>query len=673
MTRIPVRAPTLAAWSSAVAEIELSPIKAMELRASRLPDTVSLAQGIPSFDTPEPIKRYIIEKIEEGVCAKYSVSPGLPQLRESIGEALRSDGMIYDPDGEIIVTCGSIEAIAATLLAFVGSGDQVIVASPTYASYLPAIRLAGGVPCFVPLNEDDHFDLDPEGIERAITRKTRAILLCNPNNPTGTIYSAAQTERTMQLAERHGLLVITDEVYKDFIYTSETPGCPAKLTQYRDRVVRICSFSKAHAMTGWRIGFLHADRKRADTILSVHDALVTCAPVAAQYGAIAALEIGDEFVERFREDLRRRRARVVERLDALPQVFDYQMPNASYFAFPRVKDTVPLARDSRALANDILERARVALVPGIAFGPTGEAHLRICYARDEADIDRAFDRLSDYFAGRSPRSYSIPPERPASTLQGMRAAGMQALRAAARLYLRRAQPRIVAIAGHRGKTVLKRTLAELLSTQLRVRSNPLSYNTEVGLLLSILGATKPQRLLDKRRPSSIVGAMLRAVGQAFFPSKLDVLIVELGARTAGDMQQLLRIVRPDIVVITPLAPGSFAEPATLSVLRDEMRVLVTATRQHGGEVFLCGNDHEEYDLGERLPTVGKGNLAGGAAGRSLTVGGQSYEVWRDIVGESGTNALAAAATVAQRLGVDDETIRAFLRGGAAVSRVLPRR
>jgi hypothetical protein len=347
----------------------------------------------------------------------------------------------------------------------------------------------------------------------------------------------------------------------------------------------------------------------------------------------------------------------------LPQVFDYQMPNASYFAFPRVKDTVPLARDSRALANDVLERARVALVPGIAFGPTGEAHLRICYARAEADIDRAFDRLSDYFAGRSPRSYALPPERLPSRFRDMRAAGMQALRAAARLYLRRARPRIVAIAGHRGKTVLKRTLAELLSMQLCVRSNPLSYNTEVGLLLSILGATKPQRLLDARRPSSIVAAMLRAVGEACFPARLDVLIVELGARTAGDMQQLLRIVHPDIALITPLAPGAFAEPASLSVLRDEMRLLVNITREHGGEVLLCGDGHEDYGV-EGLSAVGKGNLAGGPAGRSLTVGGKSYEVERDVVGESGMNALAVGVAVAQRLGVRDEVIRGFLSADA---------
>ncbi len=173
--------------------MELSPIKAIELRASRLPDVVSLAQGIPSFDTPEPIKNYVIQKIAEGACAKYSLTPGLPQLRELISEELRRDGMQYDPDGEIIVTCGAIEAVSATLLATVEPGDEVLLASPSYASYIPAVQLAGALPRFVPLNEDANFDLDPDAIGRAITRNTRAILLCNPNHPTGTIYSPAET------------------------------------------------------------------------------------------------------------------------------------------------------------------------------------------------------------------------------------------------------------------------------------------------------------------------------------------------------------------------------------------------------------------------------------------------------------------------------------------------
>src|SRR6185295_1433779 len=232
-----------------------------------------------------------------------------------------------------------------------------------------------------------------------------------------------------------------------------------------------------------------------------------------QYGAIAALEIGDQFVERFREDLRRRRDRVIERLDALPHVFDYQKPNASYFVFPRVKDTIPWARDSRRLAAELLEHARVAVVPGVAFGPTGEAHLRLCYARPAADVDLAFDRLDDYFAGR-PARVSVPlPATPAADQRmgrSMRRRGIALLRQLARARLARQRPRVVVIAGSQGKTVMKRTLQELLARRFRVRANPLSYNTAVGLPLAILGCE-----LNTRRTRRVLGGFARALWSAY--------------------------------------------------------------------------------------------------------------------------------------------------------------
>jgi aminotransferase len=640
-------------------EIELSPIKAVELRASRLPDVVSLAQGIPSFDTPEPIKRFVIQKIAEGACAKYSLTPGLPQLRELISEALLREGMHYDPDGEIIVTCGAIEAISATLLACIEPGDEVLVASPTYASYIPAIRIAGGTPRFVPLNEDANWDLDPDAIGRAISRHTRAILLSNPNNPTGTIYSVAETQRMMALAARHDLLVITDEVYKDFIYANEPPGIPAKYAEHRDRVVRICSFSKAYGMTGWRVGFLHTARQRADDILKVHDALVTCAPVASQYAAIAALEIGEPFIEEFREAFRQRRARTIEHLDALPDVFDYQKPNASYFAFPRVKDTVPLARDSRALANDILDRARVALVPGVAFGPTGEAHLRFCYARELADIDRAFERLGDYFAGRTPRTYTLPaPATPPRREHALRAIGVRALHALARVCLARSHPRVVAIAGSRGKTVLKRTLTELLEGTLRVRSNPLSYNTEVGLAFAVL-----ETQFNLQQPLSVVTGMARAVWHALFPEPVDVLVVELGARQRHDMRSLLRVVRPDVAVITPLAPSYTEDQAGLATLRAEMKDLIDAMAG-GGLLAVCVDDAALAELATAPLTrrFGKHDVIERNGRTFLHLDGHDYALGRETVGDSSLYALIASVIVARHLGVADDVIERFLAG-----------
>ncbi|MBI3785192.1 MAG: aminotransferase class I/II-fold pyridoxal phosphate-dependent enzyme [Deltaproteobacteria bacterium] len=642
-------------------DLELSPIKAVELRAARIPDVVSLAQGIPSFDTPEPIKRFVIQKIAEGACSKYSLTPGLPQLRELISEALLAEGMRYDPDGEIIVTCGSIEAISATLLASVSAGDEVLVASPTYASYIPAIRLTGATPRFVPLNEDANFDLDPDAIAKAIGRNTAAILLSNPNNPTGTIYSEGEMRRMMQLAARHDLLVITDEVYKDFLYTNEAAGNPAKMSEYRDRVVRVCSFSKAYGMTGWRVGFLHTTRQRADEILKIHDALVTCAPVVSQYAAIAALEVGGPFVEQFRNEFRLRRARIIERLDALPEIFDYQKPNASYFAFPRIKDTVPLARDSRALANDILDRARVALVPGVAFGPTGESHLRFCYAREQADIDRAFDRLTDYFNGSTPRSYSLPAEGVAATRprreRWTRRLGVLALHSFARIFLARRRPRIVAIAGGRGKTVLKRTLSEMLASSFRVRSNPLSYNTDVGIAFAILDTT-----FDTRKMSSVAAGLVRAAWRAIVPDPVDVLVLELGVRRAGDMQRLLQVVRPDIAVITTLAPSYSEDQEGLSTMRAEMKVLIDSMTAHGGSIAACIDDLVLADLATAplAHRFGRGDMVERDGQRALRIEGRKYDVHREVVGESSVYALAATVIVAQKLGISDEAIQRFL-------------
>ncbi|MBI4514740.1 MAG: aminotransferase class I/II-fold pyridoxal phosphate-dependent enzyme [Deltaproteobacteria bacterium] len=654
-----------AAAARRLSAVELSPIKAVELRASRIPGVVSLAQGIPSFDTPEPIKRFAAEKLAAGECAKYSVTPGLPELRELIAETLLREGMRYDPDTEIIVTCGAIEAITATLLASINPGDEVLVTSPTYASYLPAIRLAGGEPRFVALAEDANFDLDPDAIAEALTRHTRALLLCNPNNPTGTIFSRAQTLRMLALAEQHDLLVITDEVYKDFVYNDAVPFSPAQVSAARGRVVRTVSFSKSYGMTGWRVGFLHAARARAADILKVHDTLVTCAPVVSQYAAIAALTLGEPFVAEFRRIFHRRRDRVIGYLDALSEVFDYQRPNASYFVFPRLKDSVPWARDSQRLAADILERARVALVPGVAFGPTGEAHLRICYARDDRDIDLAFERLTDYFAGRVAErpSASVAPPLPAPAAGRRRAlfrrAGVAALHGLARLYLARRRPLVVAIAGSRGKTVIKRLLAEALGRRLAVRANPLSYNTEVGVPLAVLDT-----VMDTRQPASVLRGLARALWLALFSrARLDVLVLELGVRHAGEMARHLRTVRPEIGVITRLSPSFSEDHQALAVLRAEIACLCRDLTERGKAVLLCADDPSLAVLGQELPGAwpfSRAQLSEQDGQRTLALDGAAYPVAREIVGDSNLYGLIVATRVGRQLGLSEDEVRSFL-------------
>jgi len=371
--------------------IQLSVIKQMEILAAQHIDVVSLAQGIPSFDTPSPIKRRAERALEEKLVAKYSLSPGLPELREQIEISLANDDIFYDWETEIIVTAGSIEGITATLLAITDPGDEIIIPDPTYTSYREAVRLAGCTPVFVPLSESEGWKIDIEKFAQAITPKTKAIFYCNPNNPTGTIFSKEDLIALAELAEDHNLFLIADEAYKDFIYDDQLYFSLAQLTKYRHRIIRIFSFSKPYAMTGWRVGYVCAEASVAREILKVHDSLVTCAPVISQYAALGALEMGEEWVQYFRLEYEKRRSIICSALDTLPGI-SYSKPTSAYFVFPKFIG----CDDSFALATDILKTVQLALVPGVAFGSTGEGHLRLSFGRTESDIVEGMKRLTTY-------------------------------------------------------------------------------------------------------------------------------------------------------------------------------------------------------------------------------------------------------------------------------------
>jgi aminotransferase len=393
--------------------IRLSVIKQMELAASTYPDVVSLAQGIPSFDTPDFIKGRAKNALERGVVAKYSLSPGLPELREMVEISLAREGMFYDWQKEILITAGSIEGITAAIFAITEPGEEIILPTPTYTSYREVIRLAGCEPVFVPLNEEKGWAFELSAFEAAITPKTRAIFYCNPNNPTGTIYSREQLMGLAELAKKHDLFLISDEVYKDFVYDGSKPLFSlAQIPELRERVIRIFSFSKSHAVTGWRIGYLHTDESVLKEILKVHDSLVTCAPVISQYAALGALEMKDEDLDWYIAEYAKRRDVICGRLDRLNHVFSYVRPEGAYFVFPRINPDVmqkyfpeSLDRDWGADREDnswkfclsLLDRIQVALVRGIAFGPAGAGHVRLSFGRSEADINRAFDRMDEFF------------------------------------------------------------------------------------------------------------------------------------------------------------------------------------------------------------------------------------------------------------------------------------
>jgi len=380
----------------------------MEIRAAKYPDVISLAQGIPSFDTPLGIKRRVEKALERGVVAKYSLVPGLPELRELIEISLAQEKIFYDWQKEILVTAGSIEGITATILAVTSPGDEVILLDPTYASYRELILLAGCKPVFVSLDESKNWSLDVKKLEAAITPKTRAILFCNPNNPTGTILDKQQLLAIGNLAKQYKFFLLSDEVYKDFLYNHDNQEPFFSLAEepsLRQWVIRFFSFSKSYAMTGWRIGYLHSDEKITAEILKVHDSLITCAPVISQYAAMGVLEMGEGDREDFRKEYLKRRDLMCSRLDKLKNIFEYIKPTSSYFVFPRLRFALPNSggqdffgrSSSWNFALELLDKAGVAAVPGLAFGPSGEEHIRLSFGRSQSDIEKAFDRMDKFF------------------------------------------------------------------------------------------------------------------------------------------------------------------------------------------------------------------------------------------------------------------------------------
>jgi aminotransferase len=395
--------------------LRLSVIKQMEMRAASFPDVISLAQGVPSFDTPACIKRRVERALKDGVVARYSLSPGLPELRELIEIHLARENMFYDWQSEIIVTAGSIEGITAAILAITNPGDEVIIPEPTYTSYREVITLAGCVPVFVPLNEEKGWAFELEKYEQAITPKTKAIFYCNPNNPTGTIYTKEQLLGLAKLAEKHNLYIISDEVYKDLVFDNVGTSnvqvrrifSLAEVPELRKRVIRVFSFSKTYAMTGWRIGYVHSDEEVIKEILKVHDSLVTCAPVISQYAAMGALEMAGSDVKKFNEKYRKRRDIICERLDRLENVFSYVKPTSAYYVFPKIildkKFEVENKNNDLYISNSwqfalwLLEKAQVATVPGVAFGANGENHIRISFRKTKKEINEAFDRMEKLF------------------------------------------------------------------------------------------------------------------------------------------------------------------------------------------------------------------------------------------------------------------------------------
>jgi aminotransferase len=332
---------------------------------------------------------------EESWAGKYSLQPGLPELRQATAVFLRDEkGIQVDPNTEVGITAGAMEALLAAFLTVVEQGDEVIVVDPTYEPHVEQILLAEGIPVFVPLNRVD-WSLDLEAVERVITERTKAIVLCNPANPTGRVFSDNEVRTLAYLAQERDLWLISDETYEHLVYDGPAPLSPAAIDGMKDRVISVFSFSKKYAMTGWRVGFVAASAAIMAQLMKVHDSAVISAPTPSQLAALAALTGPQEVVGEMRQALAQRRELVCRRLDELDWAFSYVKPQGAYYLMARYHfSEVP----SWELAVRLINEAKVITVPGSSFGPSGEGHLRLSFGGDEAELNEAFDRLEDWLA-----------------------------------------------------------------------------------------------------------------------------------------------------------------------------------------------------------------------------------------------------------------------------------
>ncbi|QQG40604.1 MAG: pyridoxal phosphate-dependent aminotransferase [Candidatus Levyibacteriota bacterium] len=380
--------------SSVVSSIEVSAIKRVQNLASSLKDVVSLAQGTPSFFTPDYIKNAIKDAMDKNLTDKYTIGFGIDPLRAAIVNKLKKDNGIVVEKEQIIVTHGGIEGLMAVFMTLLDPDDEMIVLTPDYASHITQVKIAlgGKSPTFVPLQETSKgWVLDPARIEKAINRHTKAILFCNPCNPTGKVFTKAELKEIVRIALKHNLYIISDEIYEYFLYDGREHFSTASFPEVADRTISVFGVSKSYSMTGWRIGYLVANKTLASQIFKIHDSLVTCPTAASQYGAIAAINGPKNEILRFKKEYEKRRQICIEELSKTDKL-EFSAPEGAYYIFPKFKKPI----DDFKFCFEMVEKAGVALVPGSAFGKRGENHVRITYCYAEDTLREGLHRFVKY-------------------------------------------------------------------------------------------------------------------------------------------------------------------------------------------------------------------------------------------------------------------------------------
>ncbi|MEC1614293.1 aminotransferase [Bacillus mojavensis] len=376
--------------SDYVQQIKPSGIRRFFDLAATMEGVISLGVGEPDFVTAWNVREASILSLEQGYTS-YTANAGLYSLREEISRYLSNRfGLTYSPDDELIVTVGASQALDIAVRAIVNPSEEVIIPEPCFVAYESLVSLTGGVPVHVHTTADKGFKATAEDFEAAVTEKTKAILICSPSNPTGSVYSKKELHEIADFAKKHDLIVLADEIYAELTY-DEAFTSIAALPGMKERTVVISGFSKAFAMTGWRLGFAAAPSEIRNAMLKIHQYAMMCAPAMAQYAALEGLKNGIEDVEKMKKSYRRRRNLFVGTLNEIG--LSCHHPSGAFYAFPSIKST---GMSSEQFAEELLMQEKVAVVPGNVFGPSGEGYIRCSYATSIEQLQEALVRMKRF-------------------------------------------------------------------------------------------------------------------------------------------------------------------------------------------------------------------------------------------------------------------------------------
>ena len=376
--------------SQKVVQLEPSGIRKFFDIVNEMKDAISLGVGEPDFDTPWRIREEGIYSLERGRTF-YTSNAGLKELKIEIANYLKDRVNVeYDPYHEVLVTVGGSEAIDMMFRAMLDPGDEVLIPQPSYVSYVPCCVLANGTPVIIELKAENEFRLTAEELEAAITPKTKLLVMPFPNNPTGAVMERADLEAVAEVVKKHDLYVLSDEIYCELTYL-ENHVSIASLPGMKERTIVVNGFSKSHAMTGWRLGYACGPAPILKQMLKIHQFAIMCAPTTSQYAAIEALRNGDEDVAMMREQYDARRRYLMQRFKEMG--LDCFEPFGAFYVFPCIKE---FGMTSDEFANRLLQTKKVAVVPGTAFGRSGEGFLRISYAYSLEDLKVALERVEEF-------------------------------------------------------------------------------------------------------------------------------------------------------------------------------------------------------------------------------------------------------------------------------------